>query len=90
MKRNNYTLEDVRKAVEQSKSIASVLRFLSLRPVGGNYKTIHRFIKKHNLDTSHFTGQGWNVGLGFKPKQTLSDDSVFVKDSNYKCSWRVR
>ena len=57
MKRNNYTLEDVRKAVEQSKSIASVLRYLGLRPVGGNYKTIHRYIKDNDLDTSHFTGK---------------------------------
>ena len=90
MTKKNYTLEDVRKAVENSKSIASVLRFLGLRPVGGNYKTIHRLIKENQLDTSHFTGQGWNVGLGFNPKPTLSDDIVFVKDSKYNCSWRIR
>ena len=90
MKRNNYTLEDVKNAVSNSKSIASVLRILGLRPVGGNYKTIHRLIKEYNLDTSHFTGQGWNVGLAFNPKPRLTNEDIFVANSKYKSSWRVR
>jgi hypothetical protein len=90
MRRNDYTLEEVRIAVKNSKSIASVLRFIGLRPIGGNYKTIHRIIKENNIDTSHFTGQGWNVGLKFKPNKSVSDDEVFVANSNYNCSWRVR
>ena len=88
--RSQYTKEDVIVAVAKSKSIAGVLRQLNLRPVGGNYKTIHHLIKEYGLDTSHFTGQGWNVGLGFNPKKTLADSEVFVKDSNYRCSWRLR
>ena len=90
MRNNNYNLEDVRSAVKQSKSIASVLRILGLRPVGGNYKTIHRIIDENHIDTSHFTGQGWNVGLIFKPNRVISDEEVFVADSKYTCSWRVR
>ena len=89
MKRH-YTKEDFIAAVAKSKSIAGVLRQLNLRPVGGNYKTVHNLIREYNLDTSHFTGQGWNIGLGFKPKEAISDDLVFVKDSNYRCSWRLR
>ena len=88
--KTQYSLEIVIKAVENNKSIAGVLRDLGLRPVGGNYKTVHRLIKDNNLDTSHFTGQGWNVGLVFKPKTSISDDVVFIKDSNYRCSWRLR
>jgi len=88
--KNQYSLEDVIKAVENNKSIAGVLRELGLRPVGGNYKTVHRLIKDNNLDTSHFTGQGWNVGLVFKPKTSISDEVVFIKDSDYRCSWRLR
>ena len=85
-----YTKDDVILAVSGSKSIAGVLRLLNLRPVGGNYKTIHHLIKEYGLDTSHFTGQGWNVGLSFKPKQPIKDNEVFVKESNYRCSWRLR
>ena len=89
-KKSQYTLEDVQKAVENNKSIAGVLRELGLRPIGGNYRTICRFISRYGLDTSHFTGQGWNVGLKFNPKGTITNDQVFVADSNYKCSWRLR
>ncbi len=61
MKRCAYTKDELKNAVESNYSIAGVLRSLKLRPVGGNYKTIHYYIKEQNLDTSHFTGQGWNI-----------------------------
>jgi len=90
MSKQKYSIEDVRVAVKESVSIAEVLRRIGLRPVGGNYKTIHRLIKDEGMDTSHFTGQGWNVGLKFNPKPPLSEDAIFVEDSNYRCSWRLR
>ena len=85
-----YTEEDIIKAVADSKSIAGVLRLLGLRPVGGNYKTVNRYIKDLHLDVSHFTGQGWNVGLKFRPKAPITNDDIFKEDSNYRCSWRLR
>ena len=85
-----YTEEDVIKAVADSKSIAGVLRQLGLRPVGGNYKTVNSYIKDLKLDVSHFTGQGWNVGLKFRPKAPITNDDIFIEDSNYRCSWRLR
>ena len=90
MSKRKYSVSDLKSAVNNSKSIAGVLRFLGLRPIGGNYRTIHRLIDVNGIDTSHFTGQGWNVGLQFKPKKSISDEDIFVKDSNYKCSWRLR
>jgi hypothetical protein len=90
MEKKSYTVEDVKAAVAENKSVAGVLRQLGLRPVGGNYKTIHRIIRENSIDTSHFTGQGWNVGLRFNPKPTLTDESIFVKESSYRCSWRLR
>ena len=88
--RKHYTTEDVKKAVAENKSVAGVLRQLGLRPIGGNYKTIHSLIQSLHLDTSHFTGQGWNVGLGFNPRPALSDDDIFIENSDYRCSWRLR
>ncbi|MDT3366149.1 MAG: HNH endonuclease [Bacteroidota bacterium] len=88
--RCHYSKEDVIAAVAENKSVAGVLRQVALRPVGGNYKTIHHLIQEYGLDTSHFTGQGWNVGLGFKPKQPVDNDEIFIKNSQYRCSWRLR
>ena len=90
MAKAKYTLDDVKTAVKDNVSIASVLRQLGLRPIGGNYRTINRLIKENNMDTSHFTGQGWNVGLGFKPNKGICDHDLYVKNSSYKCSWRLR
>jgi len=88
--RKQYTIDDVIVAIRNNKSIAGVLRTLGLKPIGGNYKTINNFINKYNIDTSHFTGQGWNVGLQFHPKPRITDESIFVENSTYVCSWRLR
>ncbi len=90
MSRRNYSIEDVKKAVANNLSIAGVLRQLGLKPIGGNYRTVNRIIADNHIDTSHFTGQGWNVGLKFKPKKELKDSDIFVEESKYKCSWRLR
>ena len=90
MSKVGYTIEDVRKAVADNHSVAGVLRQLGLRPIGGNYRTINRLISKNEWDTSHFTGQGWNVGLKFRPNKGVSDQDLFVEQSSYKCSWRLR
>ena len=90
MRKRGYTIDDVRKAVGDNKSIAGVLRQLGLKPIGGNYRTVSRLICENQIDTSHFTGQGWNVGLAFKPNKGLSAADIFQKDSTYKCSWRLR
>ena len=90
MQRIKYDKFKVLEAISENKSVAGVLRQLGVRPSGGNYRIIHRFIKENNVDVSHFTGQGWNVGLKFKPHTEFSDKEIFVEDSPYKCSWRLR
>ena len=81
MKRTKAEFED---AIRNSHSIASVCRYLGLKPAGGNYRIIHQAIEAYKLDTSHFTGQGWNVGLKFKPKKVIKIGEVLVKDSTYQ------
>lgn len=78
------TREDFEKAVASSLSIAGVCRALGLKPAGGNYKVIHNAIKTYNLDTSHFTGQGWNVGMRFRPQPELKLSEILTVDSNYQ------
>ena len=49
--------EDISEIIKKSISIADVLRALNLLPRGSNYKTIKKYIKLYELDTSHFLGQ---------------------------------
>lgn len=56
----NYTNEEISEAVKNSKSLAETLRYLNLRPAGGNYVTIKLKISELKLSTSHFLGQSWS------------------------------
>jgi hypothetical protein len=56
--KNSFTDEQLKIAVKESLSLAEVMRKLNLHVGGANYSTIHKNIKRLNLSTSHFTGQG--------------------------------
>jgi len=60
-----YTESVLRAAVEQSLSVAGVLRDLGLVPAGGTHAHVSRLIKRYGIDTSHFTGQGWRQNRTF-------------------------
>lgn len=82
--RTKYTEQDLRIAVENSLSISEVCRKVGIRPVGGNYKTIKNKLKEFNIDYSHFTGQGWNVGDRYKQiKITIPTIDLLVENSIY-------
>ncbi len=81
MKRTRAEYEE---AVSRSFSIASVCRYLGLKPTGGNYRIIYTAIEEYGLDTSHFTGQGWNVGLKFNPKNVTPIEKILTKNSTYQ------
>lgn len=59
--------------VKSSTSIRQVLIQLGNAPKGGNYITVKNRIKKLNLNTSHFLGQGWNLGKQLPVKTPTSD-----------------
>ena len=59
-KYREYTDEDIIKYAKEVKSIASLLNKLNLKPCGGNYANIKNNLQRLKVDTSHWTGQGWN------------------------------
>lgn len=65
-KYRNYTDNDVIEQSKQANSIATLLKRLNLRPVGGNYASMKRILQKLNVDTSHWSGSGWNAGKQLK------------------------
>jgi len=66
-----YTKELLTETVLKSRAMTEVLHLLNLRQSGGNYSHISKTIKKLNIDTSHFLGQGWNRGKAPVNKHTL-------------------
>ena len=71
MKLRKYDQHQLEKAVKKSTSLRQVLEILGVAPYGGNYEVLRRAIRHFNLETSHFTGQGWNKGKSLGPKQPL-------------------
>lgn len=78
--KHNYDDENLIQYVQSSMSYAQVLRKMNITPAGGNYSTLKRKIKEQEIDVSHFTGQGWNVGLRFKPNQPLPIEDFLQVD----------
>jgi hypothetical protein len=76
--RTRWSDEQLRAAVVGSKSYAAVIRSLGLVPAGGNYDGVQRRVRELALDTSHFTGMGWNKGGAFVPHPALPLDEVLV------------
>ena len=62
MTRYRYTPEELAAAVEQSISVAGVMRVLGIKPAGGSHFHVSTRIKRSGVDTSHFTGKGHNAG----------------------------
>lgn len=79
-----YTKELLEEAVKDCYSFAELARRLGLKPEGSNPKTLRKKLTDFEVDFSHFTGQGWNQGLKFKPriKQDLKD--IMKKGSSYQ------
>lgn len=74
--RYRYTEEDLATAVEQSFSIAGVMRILGVKPAGGSHFHMSKRIQQAKLDTSHFTGQRHNAG---KQQQRRPAEYFFVR-----------
>ncbi|QNP53747.1 HNH endonuclease signature motif containing protein [Hymenobacter qilianensis] len=89
--RRKISDEEFSKAVAQSLSIAQIIVRLGLVPAGGNYKTVQTRITKLTLDTSHFTGKGWNVGERYQSfSKSFSWENVLIQNSKYTSSNRLK
>lgn len=86
-RKRSWTAEQLKSAVKESFSIAQVLKKLNLRPAGGNYKQIDKYIKEINVDVSHFKGRGWNKGLRGIGKPIIPLEKILLKNSQFQSSY---
>ncbi|MEX0877762.1 MAG: HNH endonuclease signature motif containing protein [Candidatus Spechtbacterales bacterium] len=83
-KPRKWNNDQLRVAVEESFSVRQVIQRLGLKPAGGNYDQINKYIKELGLNTLHFTGRGWNVGLKFRMNPPKPIEEILVKNSTYQ------
>lgn len=83
-RKRSWTVDQLRDAVVSSTSYRQVIAKIGLRPTGGNYDQVKKYIKENNFITDHFKGRGWNRGLkGIgRPKIPLED--ILVKGSSFQ------
>lgn len=83
-RKRSWELGDLIEAVKKSSSKRAVLKKIGLKPTGGNYKQLEKYIREYDIDTAHFLGQGWNVGLKFRPKLQKPLSEILVADSDFQ------
>jgi len=84
MRKRSWTVDELKKAVQTSRSIRQILTKIGLREAGGNYKQVKKYIKEYNIDTSHLKGRGWskNIKVPFRPKIPLK--KLLVRNSGFQ------
>lgn len=86
-----YSKEELESIVKNSFSLAECLRKLNIIPVGGNYKTLNKNIKKFNLSTDHFTGKLWSKGKKIGPyKNALKLEDILIENSTFTSSFSLK
>lgn len=86
-----HTKNELQEFVKKSLNMTDLCKQLGITPAGGNFKTLRSKIKNLDIDTSHFTGSGWNVGSRYKPfgkRKELKD--ILVIDSSHTNSNSLR
>ncbi|RZL13846.1 MAG: hypothetical protein EOO62_07065 [Hymenobacter sp.] len=89
--RKCLSTDEFRQAVAESLSVRQVLGRIGLVPAGGNYKTVQARISRLGLDTSHFTGAGWNVGARYKAfGRNTTMEEILVENFSYAFTHGLR
>lgn len=78
-----YDKKTLEEAVTKSLTISELCKHLNITPAGGNYRTLKYKLKNWGIDTTHFIGRGWNVGLKFRPNPPKPLNEILVDGSIY-------
>ena len=85
-----YSKDVISNIVNSSISKRECLIKLNLKPYGGNYRVLEKYLRIYNIDTSHFLGQGWNKNnspADIKPIEKYFSNEIPI--SSYKLKLRI-
>ncbi|MBP6931120.1 MAG: HNH endonuclease [Candidatus Pacebacteria bacterium] len=83
-KKRTWSETQLKDAVKSSKSYRNVISLLGLRPTGGNYDQVKKYINQYGFSTKHFTGKVWNKGLKFPDRNYIELKDILVLNSTYQ------
>lgn len=84
MRIKKWSKTDLIEAAQKSTSIRQVIKALGLRPAGGNYKQIEKFLSFYRIDTKHFKGRGWKKGVIGLHTPRIPLEQILKKNSNFQ------
>lgn len=76
MSNKKYTNKDIIDNAKNVQSMMGLLKSLGLKPTGGNYSNMYRKLQNLNVDTSHWTGQGWSKDHQLKDWSKYTRSSI--------------
>lgn len=80
----SFTEQQLREAVAAAETVTETIRLLGLRPAGGNYATIKRYLARWDISTAHFDPAARRAkALAREPKPL---EEVMTVNSHYKRS----
>ena len=85
-----YCKSEIVDVVKNSRSKRECLIKLNLKPYGGNYRVLDKYINLYHIDTSHFLGRGWNVNntpADVKPIEKYFNNEIPI--NSYKLKKRI-
>ena len=88
-----YSKEMLSSIVSTSKSKRECLLKLGLKPYGGNYRVLDKYISLYEIETNHFLGQGWNVGnspADIKPIEQYFNNQIPITSHALTDNYRNR
>lgn len=84
MKNNLYPKEQLETIVQSCYSYAEVLRKLGKHQTGGNQSLLKKYIERYQIDTSHFTGQRWQINKTSEEIARRKLDTILQENTNFK------
>ncbi|MEK7654563.1 MAG: HNH endonuclease [Patescibacteria group bacterium] len=79
-RKRSWSVDQLKESVSKSTSFGQVLRKLNLRPAGGNYDQLQKYIKENEISIQHFKGYAWNKGLTGIGKPRVPLEKILAKD----------
>lgn len=80
----SWSETELRSAVLSSTSFRQVLLTLKLRPAGGNYQQLKKYIREYEITIVHFTGKGWRKGKIGQRNPRLTLKQILVQGSTFQ------